>query len=113
MAYKLGFLLSLIFIVQLFVLAGDILSIQIIYTNLDAVSVTVGQSISKNGAISDDVIRLVENEAQAQIEPVGDTTPMFGSLFEYRIYRDYEPYIIPKDHLEISIVRSVMIGYIG
>ena len=111
MAYKLGFVLSLVFIVQLFVLAGDIMSIQIIYTNLDAVSVTAGQSISKYGRISDDVIRLVENEAKAYIVAIGDESPMYGSLFEYKIYREYKPMIISSSDMEISITRSVMIGY--
>lgn len=113
MAYKLGFILSLVFIVELFVLASDIISIQIIYTNLDAVSVVAGQSISKYGGITQDVINIVETEAKAHIEPVGDNTPMFGSLFEYRIYRDFNPYIVSTKAMEISITRSVMIGYIS
>ena len=52
MAYKIGFILSLIFVVQLFVLMGDIMAIQMIYTNLDAVSVTAGYLISQNGKIT-------------------------------------------------------------
>ena len=113
MGYKLGFLLSLIFVVQLFIIAGDITSIQIIYTNLDAVSVTAGQAISKYGEITDSVVRLVENEAKAHIEAVTVDTPTFGSLFEYRIYTTYNPYIISTEPMEISISRSVVIGYIS
>ena len=113
MGYKIGFLLSLIFIVQLFVIAGDITSIQIIYTNLDAVSVTAGQAISKYGGITENVIRLVENEANAHIEAITTETPSFGSIYEYRIYTSYNAYVISKEPMEISISRSVVIGYIN
>ena len=111
MGSKMGFILSLIFIAQLFVMIGDLMSIQFIYTNLDALSLTVGQYISTKGEISEEIIRLVENEANAHIEPVGEEAPLFGSLYEYKIYTTYKPYIIQKDEMEISIIRSVVIGY--
>ena len=111
MGYKLGFILSLVFVVQMFVIVGDLMAVQFIYTNLDALSVTVGQVISQKGEITDDVVRLLENEANAKIEPVGDVTPMFGSLYEYKIYTSYDPYIIKNEPMEISIIRSVVIGY--
>ncbi len=113
MGYKLGFLLSLVFIVQLFIIAGDITSIQIIYTNLDAVSVTAGYSISKYGEITQSVVLLVENQANAHIEALTYEAPSYGSIFEYRIYTTYQPMIISSEPMEISISRSVVIGYIG
>ena len=113
MGYKMGFLLSLIFVVQLFIIGGDMISIQFIYTNLDAVSVTAGQAISKYGAITDNVVRLVENQTNAQIEAITLETPSFGSLYEYRIYTSYTPYIISTEPMEISVTRSVVIGYQG
>lgn len=111
MAYKLGFILSSIFIVALFVMYGDIMAVQVIYTNLDAISVTAGYLISSKGKITDEVILLAEQEANAIIEPVGDQTPMFGSIYEYKIYTYYTPNIIADHDLEVSIIRSVVIGY--
>ena len=111
MGYKMGFILSLIFIVQLFVIAGDVMSIQVIYTNLDAVSVTAGQAISKYGEITDSVVLLVENQAHAHIEALTSQTPSFGSIYEYRIYTSYTPYVISSEPMEICISRSVIIGY--
>ncbi len=113
MGYKVGFILSLIFIVQLFIVAGDIVSIQVIYTNLDAVSVTAGQAISKYGEITDSVTLLVENQAKANIEALTVETPAFGSLFEYRIYTSYQPHLISTEPIEISITRSVVVGYVS
>lgn len=111
MGYKMGFILSLIFVVQLFVMVGDLMSIQFIYTNLDAISVTAGHIISQKGMITDEVIRLCENEGNAQIVQVGENTPMYGSIFEYKIYTSYEPYIIKNEPMEIYVIRSVVIGY--
>ena len=72
MGSKLGFILSLLFLVQLFAMVGDLMSIQFIYTNLDAVSVTAGYLISTKGQITNEVIELVKNEANATIEQIGD-----------------------------------------
>jgi len=111
MAYKLGFLLSLIFIVQLFLIAGDLLAVQAIYTNLDAVSVTAGQIISIKGGITTEVVALVERETQGTITAIGDNVPMFGSPFEYKISKTYNPSILSTKEMEIAVKRSVVIGY--
>ena len=111
MAYKIGFLLSLIFVVYLFILAGDLMAIQVIYTNLDAVSVTAGEIISRKGGITQDVIDLVSEEADAAIYAVGDNPPLFGAAFRYCIVKDYDPFLLSSDNLEIAVTRSVVIGY--
>jgi len=110
-AYKMGFLLSLIFLVQLFILMGDIVSIQMIYTNLDAVSVTAGYLISQSGKITNQVRNLVLEEANATIECTGDESPLIGSVYTFKITREYDPLIIQQDTMQISIERSVVIGY--
>lgn len=111
MSYKVAFILSMLFIVQLFVFATDIISVQIIHSNLDAVSVTAGNIISSKGSINDDVINLVQNEAGASIEAIGDETPLFGAVFEYKISKSYQPVFFASKPMEIAVVRSVVIGY--
>ena len=111
MGSKLGFILSLLFLVQLFAMVGDLMSIQFIYTNLDAVSLTAGYLISTKGQITDDVIELVKNEANATIEQIGDSPALLGSTFEYRISKPYNAMIINQKAIEIAVVRSVVIGY--
>lgn len=111
MASKIGFILSLLFLAQLFVMIGDLMSIQFIYTNIDAVSVTAGCIISSKGQITDEVIELVKQEAGATIEQVGSSTPILGEVFEYRIFKTYDALIIDNDPMEIAVVRSVVIGY--
>ena len=111
MSYKVGLILSMLFIVQLFVFAADLMSVQIIHSNLDAVSVTAGNIISTKGAITSEVINLVQNEAGASIEATVDESPLFGSVFEYKISKSYQPVFFASQPMQISVVRSVVIGF--
>ena len=111
MSYKIGFILSMLFIVQLFVFASDLMSVQIIHSNLDAVSVTAGNIISTKGYITAEVIDLVQNETGGQIEPTGDEIPLFGAVFEYKISKWYNPAFFASKPMEVAVVRSVVIGY--
>ena len=111
MGYKVGFLLSLLLVVQLFVLAGDVFTAQIIYTNLDAVSITAGQIISKTGEITDELRTFVRNETGGEISVVGDATPLFGSTFTFQIFREFQPMNPITGKTNVNVVRSVIIGY--
>jgi len=109
--YKVGFLLSLLLVVELFVLAGDILSAQIIYTNLDAVSITAGNIISTKGEITEDLKSYVRSETGGEISAVGDETPLFGSVYTFQISKDFNPMNGFTKQSQIVVVRSVIIGY--
>lgn len=111
MGYKVGFILSLVLVVELFILAGDLFTSQVIYTNLDAVSITAGNIISSKGGITDEVISFVRNNSGGEIEAVGDEAPLFGSMYTFKIYKEYTPMNFFISNKEISVVRSVIIGY--
>ena len=51
MSYKVSFILSMVFVVMYFLFAGDMISLQFIYSDLDAKSVTISYLISENGTI--------------------------------------------------------------
>ena len=53
MGSKLGFILSLLFLSNLFALVGDLMSIEFIHSNIESLSVSVAYLISKSGAIKD------------------------------------------------------------
>ena len=111
MGYKLGFLLSLVMVVELLILAGDVFSTQVIYTNLDAVSITAGNLISSKGGITNEVITYVRDNTGGEITAVGDEAPLFGSIYTFKISKKYESMNFFKGESEISVVRSVIIGY--
>ena len=111
MGYKVGFVLSLLLVVELFVLAADILTAQIIYTNLDAVSITAGNIISTKGEITQELKTYVRNETGGEISAIGDETPLFGSVYTFQISREFKPLNGFTKQSEIVVVRSVIIGY--
>ena len=111
MAYKVGFILSLLLVVELFILAGDVFTAQIIYTNLDAVSITAGNIISSKGQITDELKRYVKEQTGGEISAVGDEAPLFGSVYTFKITKEFNPMNKFTSATEISVVRSVVIGY--
>ena len=111
MGYKVGFLLSLLLVIQLFVLAGDIFTAQIIYTNMDAISITAGNIISSKGEITNELKAYVKEQTGGEITAVGDETPLFGSVYTFKISREFNPMNRFIKQSEISVVRSVIIGY--
>ena len=111
MASKVGFILSLLLIIELFVLAGDIFTAQIIYTNLDAVSVTAGEIISSKGEITQDLRNYVLTQTGGEIYAVGEETPLFGSIYTFKITKEFRPMNGFTGQREISVTRSVIIGY--
>jgi len=111
MAYKVGFVLSLLLVVELFILAADIFTAQIIYTNLDAVGITAGNIISSKGEITDELKTYVRTQTGGEIEAVGNETPLFGSIYTFKISRTFDPINQFTNTTEITVVRSVVIGY--
>ena len=111
MAYKVGFILSLLLVVELFVLAGDVFTAQVIYTNLDAVSVTAGNVISSKGEITNELRTYVRNQTGGEITAIGDETPLFGSVYTFQISKEFNPMNRFTSKTVIAVTRSVVIGY--
>ena len=111
MASKVGFILSLLLVVELFVLAGDVFTAQIIYTNLDAISVTAGEIISSKGEISNELKSYVREQTGGEISAVSNEAPMFGSVYTFKITKEFNPMNRFTSRTEIAVVRSVVIGY--
>lgn len=101
----------MLFLATLFVFTGDLISIQIIYTNLDAVSVVAGNLISIRGGIDQEIVNMVYEQSGGSIVALGDETPMLGAVYEYKISRDFTPWVMSNNPMEISVTRSVVIGY--
>ncbi len=111
MASKVGFILSLLLVIELFVLAGDVFTAQIIYTNLDAISVTAGEIISSKGEISNELKTYVREQTGGEISAVTNEAPMFGSVYTFKITKEFDPMNRFTSKTEIAVVRSVVIGY--
>ena len=86
MGSKLGFILSLLFLANLFALVGDLMSIEFIHSNIESLSVSVAYLISKSGAIKDDAIAMVEDAGAYIVEKYAFSHPAakrHGYLVKY------------------------------
>ncbi|HMM01028.1 MAG TPA: hypothetical protein PKC96_06835 [Bacilli bacterium] len=110
MGSKIGFILSLVFVFQTFLLGGDILSIQIIRSDLDSLSQLIAQKISKIGKL-DDSIKVIAANNQVEVKCISNCFPQFGDQLTFTLTHYYYPLIISSEEMMISITRSVVIGY--
>lgn len=67
--------------------------------------------ISSRGRIDQEVIDLVYNQTGGSIVSIGDENPMLGAVYEYQITREFTPWVLSNAPMQISISRSVIIGY--
>ncbi len=111
MGSNIGFMLSLVFVVQVLLLSGDLVSIQAIYGHLDALSLSVNQMISRQGGITPRIEQYVETQ-EVEIYCIPEMcSTQFGETYEYKLVKTFTPLIMSKDEMKITIKRSVIIGY--
>src|SRR5574344_1240222 len=94
MAYKLGFLLSLFFLIQIVCYTGDLSILQEMHSLLDATSITCAKKIAIAGGITGEVSAFVQEEAHASIIPLSSTAPRVGAIYVFKLYRSYKPLIV-------------------
>ena len=111
MSYKVSFILSMVFVVMYFMFAGDMISLQFIYSDLDAKSVTISYLISENGTIDDDFIHYVEEKYEIDFVSIDNENPLFGDEVTYVIAKIYKPLMMSKEVMTVSIKRTTVIGY--
>ncbi len=111
MSYKLGFLLSLFFVIEVVAYTGDMCAINGIYTKLDAVSVTAAYQISLNQGLTKEIKDFVYKETKGTIEALNENVA-FGDTLRFKIYRKYNCMIVSKEPMVITVVRSAVIGYL-
>lgn len=111
MASKIGLILSFFFVVLTFLFASDLIHLQLVYTNLDAVATTAGHLIIEHGGINEEIESFVLKRANAQIICLENCSPRFGDTYIYNVTTIHETMFMSKDPLTVSITRSVVIGY--
>ena len=111
MSYKLGFLLSISFVLMFFLLGVDIFSIQYAYGDLDAKSISISYRISQHGSLDNEFISSIEEAYHVDFECLSNCSPMFGDIVEYRLSTSIQTLVINDHHLTISLSRSTIIGF--
>ena len=111
MSYKISFILSMVFVCMFFLFSGDMISLQFIYSDLDAKSVTISYLISDHGMLDEQFINYIENKYDIDFVSADNLYPLFGDEVTYVIAKHYKPLIMSKEEMEISIKRTTIIGY--
>lgn len=93
-------------------LSSDLVSTQMIYSELDTMSTTVGYYISKEAGISESVKEYVKKEAHADIYCGMEicTALKKGDTYIYVIERKITPILLHRGEDAVRIRRSVVIG---
>jgi len=111
MSYKMSFILSLIFVIQIFLLGSDILCLQVIYSELDAVALSAQYMIATDAGITPNTIAFVEDSIGGNISCTANCSPRFGDTLIFEIGVSYDPLIMSNGPMELVVQRSAVIGY--
>jgi len=112
MASKLGFILSLFFVIQMMAYAGDLTTLQSLHALLDAVSITAGKEIALQGGITPQIVAMVEKDCGGTIYPITSSSPQVGEVYEFAVARDFQPLVLSSSFMTVTIKRSAVIGYL-
>lgn len=111
MSYKISFILSMIFVAMFFAFAGDMISLQFIYSDLDAKSVTISYLISEQGNLNEEFVEYIETKYDVDFVSADNYSPLFGDEVTYIIAKRYQPMMMSKEEMVVSIKRTTVIGY--
>lgn len=113
MSYKIGLLLSMIFVALFFLFGADLISLQSTYSILDSKANNISYLISRNGVITTDFIYYIETTFSVEIECPLNSSPYFGEKIYYRISTEFTPMVISQEKITISIERMTIVGFYG
>jgi len=113
MASKISLILSLMFVITFFVLSSDVVNIQYLYSNLDAASVNVNYLITKESGVGPRTLDYIAKQKNMEILYSNEEIRI-GDPYEYTLTSVYSPFVMNEGKVfEVSIVRSVVIGYLN
>ena len=113
MSYKIGLLLSMIFVALFFVFGADLISLQSAYSMLDAKANNISYIISRNGVIDTDFMYYIETTFNVEFICDINPAPEFGEKIFYEIKTTYSPLIISDEEMTLSVKRMIIIGFYG
>ena len=110
MASKLGILLSSVFMIFVLLTVGDLMCISTIRSGLDALSVTIGYRIAKDGYYSDEARKIIVKYG-ATYKPITKSAPRVGDTYEFALSKDYTPLFMSKNTMVITVTHATVVGF--
>ena len=109
MASKVSMILSVIFVFQLLLMIGDMVSLQMIQTQMQAMAVYVTHRVALTGQLDEAMIEYVEDQGM-QLTCLQTCQPQFKDTMVIELSRSYTPLIISDEVIEIKMVRYILVG---
>ena len=113
MSYKIGLILSMVFVVLFLLLGGDMMCLSAAFSHLDSNSISIGYLIAKSGRVDDEYITFLEHTYNVNFESITPTNPTSGDVVEYTIYRFYHPLVMANHDVKLTASRTTVVGYYG
>lgn len=113
MSYKIGLILSMVFVVLFLLLGGDMLCLSAAYSVLDSNSISIGYLIAKSGRVDREYLSYLEGSFNVTFLSISPSNANSGDVVEFTIYRMYDPLIISTDEIRLTASRTTVIGYYG
>ena len=113
MSYKVGLILSMVFVALFFLFGADLITLESTFSVLDAKANNISYIISRNGVIDDDFIDYIETTFSVTFECPKNPSPTFGEKIVYQISTTYHPLVISKQEMTIAIKRMTIVGFYG
>ena len=113
MSYKVGLILSMIFVALFFLFGADLITIECVYSALDSKANNISYIISRNGVIDDEFIDYIEITFSVDFDCPKNLSPTFGEKIIYQISTSYHPLVISKQEMTIAIKRMTIVGFYG
>lgn len=110
MAYKLGLMLSMVFLISVVLLGGDIIAVSSIHSSLDALSLVISRNIGKDGYVSSQSKTLVDDHG-ARLIYEENRVPAVGESLTFLLQKEYATMVLSKDPLMITVKRTAIVGY--
>ena len=111
MSYKILLILSMVFVSLFFLFAGDMVSLQFAYSNLDATSITISHIISESLSVNDQLINKIETKYNVDFTLLNEEEPLFGDVVDFVISTHYQSIVLSNNAMLISVKRSTVLGY--
>lgn len=109
MASKWGFILSLMLMIQLLLITGDIAIIQARHSQLQSFATTMSQRISLEGGLFPTHQDWAYSEGLI-LTCIASCNPQFGDTLTFKLELTITPIILSKDPMTIRIIRHSVIG---
>ena len=113
MSYKIGLVLSMVFVMMFLLLGGDMFCLSAAYSALDSNSISIGYLIAKSGRVDSEYLSYLEGSFNVHFLSISPEDANQGDVVRFTIYRNYDPLIISTTVIRLTASRTTVIGYYG